>query len=73
MGSLWKSEALLDSEQPVDEPVQLLSADECDTDKPCSALRDLGADQSERRASFLMRVSRFQRPMTSTANSSLAH
>jgi len=54
MGSLWKFEALLDSEQPLDEPVQLLSADECDTDKPCSALRDLGADQSERRASFLM-------------------
>jgi hypothetical protein len=45
---------LLCSEQPLDEAVQLLSANERDTDKPFSALPYLDADQSERRASFLM-------------------
>jgi len=54
MGSLREFEALLCSEQPLDEAVQLLSANERDTDKPLSALRDLDADQSERGASFLV-------------------
>jgi hypothetical protein len=71
MGSLRKFEALLCSEQAPRRTRQLLSAEERNTDKPFSVLLDLDADQSERRASFLCRVSRFQRPMRSTANGSL--
>ena len=44
MGSLREFEALLCSEQPLDEPVQLLSANERDTDKPflCSPVSRRG-------------------------------
>jgi hypothetical protein len=41
MGSLWKFEALLYSEQPLDEPVQLLSTDERYTDKAFLRPRDV--------------------------------
>src|SRR6266478_3914874 len=54
MGSLREFEALLCSEQPLDEPVQLLSADERSMSEAFPGLRDLDADQSERCASFLM-------------------
>jgi hypothetical protein len=39
MGSLREFEAVLRSEQPLDEAVQLLSANERDTDKPFSVSR----------------------------------
>src|SRR5258708_2084017 len=54
MGTLRKFEALLISEQPLHEPVQLFSADEGYTGEAFPGLRDLYANQSERRASFLM-------------------
>jgi hypothetical protein len=54
MGSLWKFEALFLSEHTLDEPVQLLSANERYSDESLLGLRDLGADQSERGTSFLM-------------------
>jgi len=71
MGSLRKFEALLFSEQPLDEPIQLLSADEGDMGEAFPRLRDLDANQSERRASFLMPGSRFHSPITRIRNSSL--
>jgi hypothetical protein len=54
VGSLRKFEALLLSEQPLNEPVQLLSADEGYTGEAFPGLRDLDANQSEWRAPFLM-------------------
>jgi len=54
MGTLRKFEALLFSEQPLEEPVQLLSTDEGYMGEAFPGLRDLDANQSERRASFLM-------------------
>jgi len=54
MGTLRKFEALLFSEQPLDEPVQLLSTDEDYMSEAFPGLRDLDANQSERRVSFLM-------------------
>jgi hypothetical protein len=54
MGSLWSSRLCSIPNSPSTEPVQLLSADERDTDTPFSALPYLDADQSERRASLLM-------------------
>jgi hypothetical protein len=53
MGTLREFEALLFSEQPPDEPVQLLSTDEGYMGEAFPGLRDLEANQSERRASFL--------------------
>ena len=54
MGTLRKFEALLFSEQPLDEPVQLLSTDEDYMSEAFPGLRDLDANQSKRRVSFLM-------------------
>src|ERR1700730_17878602 len=54
MGTLRKFEALVFSEQPLEKPVQLLSADEGYLCEDFPGLRDLDANQSERRASFLM-------------------
>jgi hypothetical protein len=45
---------LLFSERPLDEPVVLLSGDEGYMGEAFPDLRDLDANQSERRASFLM-------------------
>jgi hypothetical protein len=47
-------EALFISEQPLDKPVLLLSASEGYMGEAFPTLRDLDANQSERRASFLM-------------------
>ncbi len=44
MGSLWKFEALFLSEHTLDEPVQLLSANERYSDESLLGLRDLGAE-----------------------------
>ena len=54
MGTLPKFEALLFSEQPLDEPVQLLSRDEGYMGEAFPGLRDLDVNQSKRRVSFLM-------------------
>ena len=54
MGTLRKFEALLFSEQPLDEPVQLFSADEGYMGEAFPGFRDLDANQSERHVSFLM-------------------
>ena len=54
MSSLRKFEALLFSKQPLNEPVQLFSADEGYMGEAFPGLRDLDANQSEWRASFLM-------------------
>ena len=54
MGTLRKFETLLLSEQPLDKPVQLLSADESYIGEAFPGFRDLDANQSERRAPFLM-------------------
>jgi hypothetical protein len=54
MSSLRKFEGLLFSEQPLNEPVQLLSADESYMGEALPGLRDFDANQSERRVSFLM-------------------
>jgi hypothetical protein len=54
MGSLRKFEALLFSEQPLDEAVQLHSTDEGYMGEAFPGLRDHEEDQSNRRVSFLM-------------------
>jgi len=54
VGPLRKFEALLFSEQALDEPAQLLSTDEGYMGEAFLGLRDLDANQSKRRVSFLM-------------------
>ena len=54
MGSLRKLEGFALFRNPIDEPVQLLSADEGYVRVTFPGLRYLDANQSERRASFLM-------------------
>jgi hypothetical protein len=53
MGSLREFEALLCSEQPLDEPIHLFPAEEGYTDKP-SLVSGFAARQSKRRALFLI-------------------
>src|SRR5271169_1595966 len=54
MGSLRKLNGLRRSEQPLDEAIQLLAANQGDLREAVSAFWDLDPDQSKRLAAFLM-------------------
>jgi hypothetical protein len=54
MGSLRKLNGLRCSEQPLDETIQLLAANQGDLREAVSAFRDLDPDQSKRLAASLM-------------------
>ena len=54
MGSLRKLNGLRRSEQPLDETIELLAANQGDLREALSAFRNLDPDQSKRLAAFLM-------------------